>query len=342
MSPNSQKVSIILPFKNSAKTMQSCISSIKAQSLKDWELIAVNDHSNDDSFSRSSSILAKDKRIRILQNDGEGLVDAINFGIKRSSSQIIARMDADDRMHPDRLRLQIEYLEKNFDVGLVSSLVRHVKIGNHNTNGFQSYVDWINQTISFKDILMNRFTESPLAHPSIMIRKELFFKFGFYKNGDFPEDYELWLRLLEKGIRFEKLNKYLLEWNDSETRLSRNDKRYKLSSFQILKAHYLKKWLFSNIHKDIPIHAWGYGKFAKQQARYLLDEGIEITCIYEIDKKKINKSKLSIPVVHFQTVPKPGRCFILVLIGKGKVRGKISNFLKSKGYVIGINFLHVA
>jgi glycosyltransferase involved in cell wall biosynthesis len=175
MSPNSPKVSIILPFKNSAKTMQSCISSIKAQSLKDWELIAVNDHSNDDSFSRSSSILAKDKRIRILQNDGEGLVDAINFGIKRSSSQIIARMDADDRMHRDRLRLQIEYLEKNFDVGLVSSLVRHVKIGNHNTNGFQSYVDWINQTISFKDILMNRFTESPLAHPSIMIRKELFF-----------------------------------------------------------------------------------------------------------------------------------------------------------------------
>jgi hypothetical protein len=175
-----------------------------------------------------------------------------------------------------------------------------------------------------------------------MIRKELFLKFGFYKNGEFPEDYELWLRLLEKGIRFEKLNKYLLEWHDSETRLSRNDKRYKLSSFQMLKAHYLKKWLLSQIHKDIPIHAWGYGKFAKQQARYLLDEGIEITCVYEIDKKKINRSKLSIPVVHFQAVPKPGRCFILVLIGKGKVRCKISNFLKSKGYVNGINFLLVA
>ena len=61
-----------------------------------------------------------------------------------------------------------------------------------------------------------------------------------------------------------------------------------------------------------------------------------------IDKKKINRSKLSIPVVHFQAVPKPGRCFILVLIGKGKVRCKISNFLKSKGYVNGINFLLVA
>ena len=94
------KVSIILPFKNSSRTIRDCINSILRQNLIHWELIAIDDHSTDSSFSILKTLRKGDKRITILKNPGDGIVDSLNFGIKKANTQLIARMDADDIMHP--------------------------------------------------------------------------------------------------------------------------------------------------------------------------------------------------------------------------------------------------
>jgi glycosyltransferase involved in cell wall biosynthesis len=124
------KVSIILPFKNSSRTIKECINSILRQRFIHWELIAIDDHSTDSSDCILQSFTKRDKRITILKNPGNGIVDSLNFGIKKASTRLIARMDADDIMHPLRLSLeQVSFLDNRDDIGLVATMVKHVLQG---------------------------------------------------------------------------------------------------------------------------------------------------------------------------------------------------------------------
>ena len=134
-------------------------------------------------------------------------MNALNQGLEESTSELIARMDSDDEMHPARLLEQVSFLDNRDDIGLVATMVKHVPSGDHDTRGHQNYVNWTNTIISSRDISTNRFIESPFAHPSVMFRKELISRYGGYQNGDFPEDYELWLRLLRNNVKMEKINK---------------------------------------------------------------------------------------------------------------------------------------
>ena len=109
---------------------------------------------------------------------------------------------------------------------------------------------WTNGLLTHEEIALARFVESPLAHPSVMFRRSLVERWGGYAEGAFPEDYELWLRWLDAGVRMEKLADPLLIWNDSPTRLSRRDPRYAAEAFYRVKARYLARWL-------APQHAQG-------------------------------------------------------------------------------------
>jgi len=333
------KVSIILPFKNSSGTISECITSILRQNLNHWELIAIDDHSTDSSFSMVEAFCKVDKRITILKNPGDGIVDSLNFGIKKANTLLIARMDADDIMHPKRLLLQVERLEEKRELGLISCLVNHVAIGDHDTRGYQKYVHWINKICSTREISLNRFIESPFAHPSVVFRRELVSEYGGYRKGDFPEDYELWLRFLNEGVQMEKVNNYLLDWRDSKQRTSRTGSNYKLDAFQNLKSIYLKKWIEKNVPSNKSIQVWGAGKFAKQQIKYLKRIGISIEYIYDIDSNKIVNR---VNVLHINQIPNPDQNFILCLIGKDGARGKIAEFLSKKGYIIEKDFIFAA
>jgi glycosyltransferase involved in cell wall biosynthesis len=269
-------------------------------------------------------------------------VNALNQGLEESTSELIARMDSDDEMHPARLLEQVSFLDNRDDIGLVATMVKHVPSGDHDTRGHQNYVNWTNTIISSRDISTNRFIESPFAHPSVMFRKELISRYGGYQNGDFPEDYELWLRLLRNNVKMEKINKVFLKWRDHENRLSRNDTRYSLKAFQQLKARYLKYWIHSNISPLKPIHAWGAGKHARKQLHHLRECGIEIKNIYDVDSKKINSTRNDYSVIHYKDVPPPGVCFILVLVGGNKARKEVNDFLCKRCYKIEKDYMLLA
>ena len=128
MARGEAKVSVVMPFKDAAESISDCVFSLQNQTLSDWELVAVNDHSDNSTLEIIQSIAKSDKRIKVVKNNGRGIVDAINLGIKISGSSIIARMDADDIMKSDRLKTQFEFLFQNREYGVVSSLVNHVNV----------------------------------------------------------------------------------------------------------------------------------------------------------------------------------------------------------------------
>ena len=100
------RVSILLPVWNAGKTLASCLRSLERQAETGWECVLVDDGSSDDSLALARTFAARDPRIRVVARPHEGLVAALNAGAEQCRSPLVARMDADDWMHRDRLALQ--------------------------------------------------------------------------------------------------------------------------------------------------------------------------------------------------------------------------------------------
>jgi hypothetical protein len=167
-------------------------------------------------------------------------------------------------------------------------------------------------------------------------------RYGRYKTGNFPEDYELWLRWLNQGARMEKINKTLLEWRDRPDRLSRIGKEYSKQSFQSIKAKYFALWASMSIEQSLPLSAWGAGKVARRQASFLSKQGITFDCFYEVDEKKIARSVGNAPIKSIHNLGGPGKEFIVGLAGARGARARISDYLDTRGYVLGKNYILLA
>ncbi len=337
-------VSIVLPVKNAQKHLSECLDSIQSQTLKSWELLAIDDHSIDGTRLILDEFAQGDERIIVRKNPGFGLVDALNYGIGQSRTSLIARMDGDDIMHPARLEKQVDFLSQKKAIGLVACKVEHFPQATDNERkGYHYYVEWTNSIISPESHSINRFIDCPFAHPSATFRKELIRKHGGYRNGDHPEDFELWLRWLSMGIRMEKIPEILLSWRDQPDRCSRVDPRYSQSAFHKIKASYLKQWLENELSlKERMIVCWGAGKIAKKMFRCLESEGIQVSLFLDPDPKKIGKKISSLPIKAPDQLPSPKNCFILILASARGAREEIIEFLTSKKYRVGEDFLALA
>jgi len=106
-------VSILLPIRNAESTINECLDSILAQTLNEFELISVDDNSEDTSAEILKQYAQDDPRVKVFSNPKTGLVTALNHGLEQASTKLIARMDADDRMHPSRLEIQYNFMQHN-------------------------------------------------------------------------------------------------------------------------------------------------------------------------------------------------------------------------------------
>ena len=97
-------ITVLMPFHNEEAHLQEWLESIRRQEFVNYELLAVDDHSSDRSVECINSWATEDNRIRLLQSSEKGLVAALNYGLQQAKASLIARMDADDIMHPDRIQ----------------------------------------------------------------------------------------------------------------------------------------------------------------------------------------------------------------------------------------------
>jgi len=102
---NGELVSILLPVKNTAAYLVQCLDSILLQSFTNWELLAINDHSTDDSKHILLEYASRDRRIKILDNEGTGIINALRLAYNNSKGTYITRMDSDDKMAVNKLEI---------------------------------------------------------------------------------------------------------------------------------------------------------------------------------------------------------------------------------------------
>ena len=334
---NNHKITVVLPAYNAEKTLSKAIESIAQQEFKDFECILVDNNSTDGSTEIGLQWQAEDQRFRLVEEPKQGVMFASNRGCELARGAYLARMDADDRAYPPRLQLQSKFLDDHPEYGAVAGLVKHVG-DPETTGGFRRFVEWSNSLISFEDIYNRRFIEAPIVNPTAMWRRETMEQYGLYRSGDFPEDYEMWLRWLDQGVKITKVPEMVLDWHDSAERLTRTHPIYSDRAFYEIKSHYLAKWLSEQNPYHPSVWVWGASRISRRRARILESQGVRIETY--IDTKK--SRQLDKEVIYYEDLPAAGKGFILTYIRQMDNREKIQAFLEEKGYVEGKDYLLVS
>jgi hypothetical protein len=225
-------------------------------------------------------------------------------------------MDADDTCAPERLERQWARFQRGPEVDVLGTRVRVAKADGPITDGLRDYVAWQNALLSHDAIVGDLWVESPLVHPSVMMRATALRALGGYRDFDGPEDYDLWLRAEQAGLRFEKLEDVLLDWWDSPARLTRANARYAAARFFALKLAALES---RHLARAQGVVIWGSGPIGKRWARALRERGHHVRAFVEVAPRKLGTSIHGAPVVpvteagrfagalHLAAVGQPGR-----------------------------------
>jgi hypothetical protein len=146
------------------------------------------------------------------------------------------------------------------------------------------------------------------------------------------------LRWLDAGVRIVKIPQIVLHWHDSDTRLTRTHPAYSDKSFYEIKSRYLASWLQKHnpFHPDVSV--WGASRISRRRARLLEPYGIRFANY--IDTKK--SRQLEKNIIYYEDLPPAGELFILSYIRQMDNRDRIREYLNSKGYLEGKNFLMVS
>ena len=242
-SENTPTISVGIPFYNAELFLEDAIRSVLAQTYQHWELILINDGSTDGSIDIAKKYMNLDSRIRLL-DDGlnKKLPFRLNQIIDEAKYDYIVRMDADDIMHVNRLQIQLQFLEINKDVDLVSSSMYSIDI-NNKVVGKRIISDEVTISTLLK-------SNNQIIHPSIVARKSWFLRNKYDIFSERAEDYELWLRACFNGDlkikiisepllfyrEFGNLTKEKLLLSYKTTEFIFNKYKFKMSNFTILKA----------------------------------------------------------------------------------------------------------
>jgi glycosyltransferase involved in cell wall biosynthesis len=329
------KVSIVLPFYNCEDRISDAVESMLAQTYEHFELILVNNNSSDNSFDIAAGFAAKDNRVNLIDEPQQGIVYALNAGIEEATGNYITIMDADDISYPHRLEKQVEFLDTHENIGLVSCQVNFDPASDNpdEYDRVHAFLSSNNKLITHEDLLVNRFIEPPLIHSTVMYRKELIEAHGGYSNGDFPEDYELWLRWFAAGVVMHKLPEVLYGWTNLNTRFKKSDDRITDQALFELKSRYMYDWLSENNEYHPEVVVWGAGRQSRQ--RFFILHEIGVQAKFYIDLRANPERK----VIQFQHTPPAGRHFILSYVANRSARENNKMFLVELGYTEGKDFI---
>lgn len=336
-------LSVLMPVRDAAATLAACLDSIQAQTLADFELLVVDDGSTDGTGALLSARAREDARLRVLNGPQRGLVACLNAGLQAARAPLVARMDGDDLMDPERLALQREYLRAHPRVDVVASRVEAFPAEDTGA-GMEEYLRWQNACTGEDALRDEIYVECPITHPSVMFRRDVVVAAGAYRDGDFPEDYELWLRLTERGCPMAKIDRCLLRWRQRDDSLSRVDPRYSRDAFDRLRARYLAR--DRRLGDGRPVVFWGAGRRTRRRADYLVANlaasGVSPSAWIDVDPRKIGQRIQAAPVVAPEWLrEREPRPFVLSWVASHGARDSIGAALEVMGYGRGVDYLAV-
>ncbi|MBD3635940.1 MAG: glycosyltransferase [Crocinitomicaceae bacterium] len=259
-------ISVLMPVKNASDYLEECLLSVLSQTFENWELIAVDDHSTDNSAEILHKYAELDNRIKPVQNKETGIISALSTAYSLSIGNSISRMDADDIMLPHKLETLFSALEEQPE-SVVTSYVEY--FSEHSLgSGYRKYEQWLNALVDQRNHYDHIYKECVLPSPNWLMKRSILDKIGGFDSLTYPEDYDLAFRLYANSIPLIGINEVLHKWRDYPERTSRNDPNYQDNAFIPLKVHH---FLDIDYNNDNLLVLWGAGKKGKAISRLLAE-----------------------------------------------------------------------
>ena len=186
-------VSIILPAYNAAPFLKESLDSVLRQSYANFELIALNDGSSDDTGLILDEYAKRDNRVKVIHQENLGLVATLNKGIGLARAPLIARIDGDDPWMDDKLSEQVDAFTHDPELVLIGGGFEII-----NTDGY--YLETVMPPLDDEDIRRTLYLRNAFGHSGVVFKKEAAETAGLYSSDHGPtEDYDLWIRLSQQG-----------------------------------------------------------------------------------------------------------------------------------------------
>lgn len=316
------KISILMPVFNTADFLSDCLESVINQTEKDWELIAVDDFSSDESYHILKAYQLKDARIQVLQNTEKGIAPALKMAFEHSSGQLITRMDSDDKMKPDKLACLKAALLQHGRGTIATGQVEYFRaegIG----EGYRKYAVWINSLIENGHCFDEIYKECTVPSPCWMSFKDDLKKCEAFTHTIYPEDYDLLFRWRAAGFRILPEKKVLHEWRDWSERTSRTNSLYKDNAYLALKLN----WFLQTDHEPSrPLVIWGAGKKGKRIARILNELKVSFGWVTN-NQSKIGHAIRGIELRDFNILPNLKNPQVIIAVASPHDQKEIRSYL---------------
>lgn len=195
MDVGAPRVSVVMPVYNGGRFLAEAVESVLRQTFRDFELVAVDDGSVDDTLTVLRRYEKSDRRVRVISRANTGIVGALNDGLTAARGELVARMDGDDACMPTRLARQVAYLDAHPEVVLLGGNVMVMDEEGDDVAPLKD-LKFTHEEIDASLLACGW----PLVHPAVVMRAEALRRIGGYRSGTFPhEDHDLFLRMAEIG-----------------------------------------------------------------------------------------------------------------------------------------------
>ena len=246
MTPNTPLVSIIIPTFNRAHLIGETLDSVLAQTYKNWECIVVDDGSTDNTAQLMVGYVAKDARFQYHHRPESKLKGANacrNYGFEQCKGDFIQWFDSDDRMHPDKLRIKLDFaLQQKADIivdthtkGEIITLTENLKVETFESSDF--YIDYI---LGKKPVITN----------DVLVKRAVIGSYRFDENLHKAQEYEFFTRLFNQKLKYCFTEQPLTFYRESADSISKNTS--KGNTAQVESLIYLSKIIIKR-HSNNPL-----------------------------------------------------------------------------------------
>lgn len=335
-------LSVILPVRDGARTLDSAIASLHAQTRRPNRVWLVDDGSTDSTPELLESWKARWSAIRAIRIPPKGIARALNTGLSaclaEEGSEWVARMDADDLCDPRRFEMQLGYAARDSRLALIGTEVIHGG-ATEQQGGMKRHIDWANALHSHEELELGLWVDSPLPHPSWMVRRDAFEAIGRYdESGTIPEDYDWLHRYFAAAPAFgfragKPEGAKLLDWNESDGRLTRTSGAYSAGAFDAVKVRALAERLRER-SEEAELYLLGLGPKAKSLLPRFLEAKLPIRAIVDVHPRRVGIRYSGVEVwgiEDWKRAMSPERALALIGVGTPEAREECFRLCRNQG-----------
>lgn len=317
-----------MAIKDTAPYLPACLDSIVAQTYTNWELIAVNDHSTDETPQILEQYAQMDARIKVFHSDRKKLIPTLKYGYPYCTGELLNRMDSDDKMPDYKLQVMYDEWKKHGKGTIVAGGTEHFVDEGQVGDGFRKYEKWLNAVARSNTHYQEIYKECVIPSHCWLIHRDDFDAVGGFDPEIYPEDYDLCFRFYKQQLKVIGIDYILHHWRDRSNRISRTWEEYKDNRYFDMKLRY-----FYELDRDPsrPLVLWGAGRNGKDMAKLLAAKGDSFLWVCD-NPNKIGKDVYGVRMQHFEDIATVSNPQIMVVVaspdGKKSIREQLEQWGK--------------